>query len=81
MGIECAVVADDSSTDDEDGRIARFLSEGCKCQLNDGSPCSALFTASQVMAARDECRQLSRDGLDVMIVGQLRALCQIATTI
>ena len=70
-------MTDDSSTDDEDGRIAHFLSEGCKCQLNDGSPCSALFTASQVMAARDECRQLTRDQLDVMIMGQLRALCQI----
>ena len=65
-------MADDSSTDDEDGRIARFLSEGCKCQLNDGSPCSALFAASH-----DECRQLTRDQLDVMIMGQLRALCHI----
>ena len=30
-------VVDDSSTDNEEGRIARFLSEGCKCQLNDGT--------------------------------------------
>ena len=72
---------DDSSTDDEEGRIARFLSEGYKCQLNDGSPCSALFTASQVMAARDECRQLTRDQLDVMVMGQLRALCQLIQNI
>ena len=72
----CAVV-DDNSTDDEEGRIARFLSQGCKCQLNDGSPCSALFNASQVMAARDQCRQLTWDQLDVMIMGQLSALCQI----
>ena len=77
MGIECAVVADDSSTDEEKGRIACFLSEGCKCQLNHGRPCSALFTASQVMVARDECQRLTQDQLDVMIMGQLRALCQL----
>ena len=41
------------------------------------SLCFALFTASQLLAARDECRQLTRDQLDVMVMGQLRALCQI----
>ena len=70
------VVENDDDTDAEDRRIARFLSQGCKCQLHNGNPCYTLFTASQLSVVRDECRQLSRDEMDMVVMGQLRALCQ-----
>ena len=60
----------------EERRVARFLSSGCKCKLNDGNPCYLLFTSPQICTARDDCRQLTRDQLDMVVMGQLRALCQ-----
>ena len=64
-------------TDDEEQRIiARFLAGGCSCKLLDGRPCSSQFSTSMLQRARDECRQLTREQLDVVVMGQLRALCQ-----
>ena len=37
---------------------------------------STLFTTSQLQRARDECHQLTRDQLDMVVMGQLRAVCQ-----
>ena len=55
------------------------MSEGCKCKLNGGNACITRFTASQLSAARHECRQLTHDQLDMVVMGQLRSLCQTDT--
>ena len=77
VGLDITVgVENDDSSDAEDRAIARFLAKGCSCSLSSGSPCHTTFTASQLQAARDECRQLTHDELDLVVMGQLRALCQ-----
>ena len=70
------VVENDDSQDAEERRVARFVAMGCKCKLNDGSPCHTLFSTSQVQRARDECHHLTWDQLDMVVMGQLRAVCQ-----
>ena len=68
-------VEHDETNDEEQRRIARFLTSGCSCKLLDGIPCSTQFTALMLQEARDECRQLTREQLDMVVMGQLHALC------
>ena len=76
-GVEGGVVVEyDDSYDGEERGIARFLSGGCTCKLHGGRLRHTPFSASQLRAMRDECRQLTRDELDMVVMGQLRALCQ-----
>ena len=70
------IVVEHGEIEEEEGRIARFLAGGCSCKLHDGTPCCTQFTASMLQEARAECRQLSRKQLDMVVMGQLRALCQ-----
>ena len=70
------IVVEHGEIEEEEGRIARFLAGGCLCKLHDGTPCCTQFTASMLQEARAECRQLSREQLDMVVMGQLRALCQ-----
>ena len=70
------VVENDDSFDAEERRVARFLQEGCCCKLHAGNPCSSLFTAADVLATRDECRQLTQEQRDMVLMGQFHALCQ-----
>ena len=76
LEIGCVVVENDDTGDAEERRVARFLAGGCKCKLNDGNSCYLLFTSSQISSVRDDCRQLTKDQLDMVVMGQLRALCQ-----
>ena len=69
-------VEHDDTDDEEQRRIARFLAGGCSCKLLDGRPCSSQFSTSMLQRARDECRQLTREQLDVVVMSQHRALCQ-----
>ena len=69
------IVEHDETNDEEQRRIARFLTSGCSCKLLDGIPCSTQFTALMLQEARDECRQLTREQLDMVVMGQLHALC------
>ena len=68
-------VENDDSRDAEERHIARYLAQGCKCSLNSGNPCHTTFTALQIQTAREECWQLSHDELDLVVMGQLRAVC------
>ena len=70
------IVVEHGEIEEEEGRIACFLAGGCSCKLHDGTPCCTQFTASMLQEARAECRQLSREQLDLVVMGQLRALCQ-----
>ena len=69
------IVEHDETNDEEQRRIARFLTSGCSCKLLYGIPCSTQFTALMLQEARDECRQLTREQLDMVVMGQLHALC------
>ena len=69
------MIVEHDETNDEQRRIARFLTSGCSCKLLDGIPCSTQFTALMLQEARDECRQLTREQLDMVVMGQLHALC------
>ena len=76
LDIGTVVFEIDDSSDAEERRIERFLSQGCKYKLNNERPCCTLFTSLQLLAARDECHQLTHDQLDLVGMGQLRSLCQ-----
>ena len=69
-------VEQNETDDEEERRIARFLASGCSCKLLDDAPCSSQFSASMLQSTRDECRQLSREQLDMVVMGQLHALCR-----
>ena len=59
----------------EERKIARFVAHGCTCKHGKGkTPCHTHFTASQYRHQRDECRELTRDELDLVVIGQLQAL-------
>ena len=69
------VVGGDNGLDEEEARIARYVACGCSCKHGPNkSPCHKLFTAAQYREMRDKCRELTRDELDLVIMGQLRAL-------
>ena len=55
-------------------RLTLRKAEGCKCKLADGNPCCQLFSASMYKSFRDECHALTRDELDLVVMGQLQAL-------
>ena len=55
-------------------RLTLRKAEGCKCKLADGNPCCQLFSASMYKSLRDESHALTRDELDLVVMGQLRAL-------
>ena len=71
-----AIVLDTNQAwDDEEEKVASFVAGGCSCRLGPGnSPCHKLFSASEYSEIRDECRELSREELDLVIMGELRAL-------
>ena len=64
-------VEHDETDDEEQRRIARFLAGGYSCKLLDGRPCSSQFSTSMVQRARDECRQLTREQLDMVVMDGL----------
>ena len=53
--------------------VDRFLESSCHCQLYLGGPCSKQFTSSYVLSARTSCLELSRNELDMVLLGQLMA--------
>ena len=69
------VIDVDEVWDREKERIEAYVLCGCSCQYGpDESPCHRLFSATQYEEMRNECRELSRDELDLVIMGELRAL-------
>ena len=69
------VVDVDDVWDQEKERIEAFVLCGCSCKYGpDESPCHSMFSATQYAEMRNECRELSRDELDLVIMGELTAL-------
>ena len=66
---------DDGVWGDEERGVAEFMAGGCSCNHGpNGSPCHKMLSAVQYHEMRDECRELSRQELDLVIMGELRAL-------
>ena len=59
---------------DADPKLTSFLNKGCGCKRNRGQPCFAAFSREQYETSRMQCAELSRDELDLVILGQLAAL-------
>ena len=69
------IVEHDETNDETQRRIAWFLTSGCLYKLLDGIPCSTQFTALMLQEARDERRHLTREQLNMVVMGKLHALC------
>ncbi|MCG8626936.1 MAG: hypothetical protein MJE68_33670, partial [Proteobacteria bacterium] len=50
------------------------MEKGCRCKRNKGKPCSSLFSRDHYDSMRMQCRELSRDELDLVLLGQIAAL-------
>ena len=50
-----------------------FLAKGCGCTLHTGRPCSGQFPIDHYIEFRGQCRELSRQELDMAFLGQLNA--------
>ena len=49
---------------------------GCSCKLVNGGPCHKSITPSEYRVMRDECMAFTHNELDLVVMGQLRALTQ-----
>ena len=69
------VVEGDKAWDHEKRKVAQFVAHGCSCNLGPkGTPCHKLFSAVQCQELRDECRELTKEELDLVVMGELQAL-------
>ena len=59
---------------DADPKLTSFLQQGCGCKRNRGQPCFTAFSRQHYETSRMQCAELSRDELDLVILGQLAAL-------
>ena len=71
-----AIVIDvDEAWDGEERKVAQFVAGCCSCNLGPNhAPCHSLFSPTQYSEMRDECRELMRGELDLVVMGDLRAL-------
>ena len=60
----------------EEHSITWFAKVGCKCKHFNGELCCTTFSVDHYQRVRDECRQLSKSELDLVVMGQLLALTQ-----
>ena len=72
-GMEVVIDISDSREMEERSN-ARFAQGGCSCKHFDGGPCCKLFSLSHCQEVRDQCRELTRSELDLVVMGQLLAL-------
>ena len=55
--------------------MAQLVAHGCSCNLGPkDTPCHKLFSAVQCQELRGECRELTKEELDLVVMGELRAL-------
>ena len=66
-----AIVIDvDEAWDGEERKVAQFVAGGCSCNLGPNhTPCHSLFSPTQYSEMRDECRELMRGELDLVVMG------------
>ena len=60
--------------EDPDPDLTRFSEKGCGCKRAKGKPCSTLFSRAHYEDYRQQCLALTRDELDLVLLGQIMAL-------
>ena len=64
------VIEGDKAWDHEVRKVAQFVAHGCSCNLGPkGTPCHKRFSAVQCQELRDECRELTKEELDLVVMG------------
>ena len=59
----------------EDSTVEAFFAETCHCTLgNNNTPCSQALPRRYAVEYRDQCLELSKNELDIAVLGQLAAL-------
>ena len=59
----------------EEGNVANMQVTGCGCSLGkDGQCCCRQFRSDYIMAVRGESRELAHTELDMVLMGELRAV-------
>ena len=53
----------------EERKVDAFLSKGCSCRR--GRQCCNLFSKDYYLRKREECQELSRECLDIAVMGYL----------
>ena len=66
---------------DEDRVVEEFMRRGCSCTKWDGKPCSQQFTTEYVKSLRLSFKELTRNELDLVLMGQLMATANTSDTI
>ena len=56
-----------------DEKLASFLSKGCGCKFYKGGPCYRQFDATHFRDIQDQCNSLTKDELDLVLLGQIMA--------
>ena len=59
---------------DQDPDLSEFLEKGCGCKRNDGKPCYTLFSRDHYEGLRMQCKELSWDELDLVLLRQISVL-------
>ena len=66
---------------DEDRVVEEFMRKGCSCTKWSGKPCSQQFTTEHVKTLRLSFKELTRNELDLVLMGQLMATANTSDTI
>ena len=61
--------------------VEEFMVKGCSCRKWGGKPCSGQFSAEYVKKMRLSCMELTREQLDMFLMGQLTAFTNNSTTV
>ena len=56
-----------------DQDLDQFLAKSCGCKRANGKPCSTLFSKEHYQDIRWHCVELTRDELDLVLMGQIMA--------
>ena len=59
--------------------VEDFIKRGCGCKLLKGSPCCEQFSNEYIMSVQSQCLSLSRDELDLVILGQIMAISNFSS--
>ena len=63
-----------TGTSIEEQKCQEFLERTCGCRLNNGSPCSSLIPLEKYVSHRYEAAALTRDQLDLVLIGAVMSL-------
>ena len=61
--------------------LAKFLAKGCGCKKACGRPCYTLFPKEHYQEIRWQCAELTRNELDMVLMGQIMATMSNDTVI